>query len=254
MPSGYVWKFFFTILQKLHYDYSIQTKPDVIYKVEEHHDGVQYVYDQTIRGINQGKTADELAHTVDLPDSLVDHPWLQERYGERSWHVRNIYSGNVGWFQGDAAFLTPISIKEQSSKIVEGFGGVEITIQKVRDAIDNEEYSWAAILATHVLNSDPENQEAKLLKAHVLRILGQQSHSSGSRNWHLTQALVLEGKIKIDPSEWKLQSPESIKATPIEILLKQTPSRLDAQKADGLDIVVGLEFTDSGQSYTVHIP
>lgn len=218
-----------------------------------YHDGVQYVYDQTIRGINHGMTADELAHSIDLPESLVDHPWLQERYGERSWHVRNIFSGNVGWYQGDSAFLTPISIQEQSIKIVEGFGGKEASIIKIREAINDEEYSWAAILATHVINYDPEDVDAKLLKAYSLRVLGQQAHSSGARNWYLTDALLLEGKIAIDPSLIAISSPETIAATPIDILLKQLPTRLDAQKADGLDIVAGLQLSDSENSYTFHI-
>lgn len=218
-----------------------------------YHDGVQYIFDQTIRGINQGKTADELAHSIELPDSLVDHEWLQERYNERPWHVRNIYGGMVGWFQGDGAFLSPISEKEQSMKIIEAIGGSDVALQQVRDAIDNREWSWAAILATHILNADPENEEAKLLKAHALHVLGKLATNSGARNWYITQALILEEKINLDPNAIKLQSTESIMATPIDLLLKQTPTRVDPTKAVGLDIVVGLDFTDTEASYTFHI-
>jgi len=104
-----------------------------------------------------------------------------------------------------------------------------------------------------VINYDSENLDAKLLKAYALRVLGQQAHSSGARNWYLTDALLLEGKIAIDPSLIAISSPETIAATPIDILLKQLPTRLDAQKAEGLNIVVGLELFDSESAYTFHI-
>jgi alkyl sulfatase BDS1-like metallo-beta-lactamase superfamily hydrolase len=217
------------------------------------HDGVQYIYDQTIRGINQGYTEDELAHMIDLPPSLIDHPWLQERYGERAWHVRGIVSGNVGWFEGDSTFLSAISFDEKSQKIVKGFGGIEKTIQEVRTAIDNGEYEWAAELATYAIKSDPDNEDAKLLKAHALRVLGQRAHSSGARNWYLTDALALEGKITIDPNALTVGDPEQIAGTPIKILLEQAPTRLDPQKAEGLNMVVGIVLPDVDESYTFHI-
>ena len=33
-------------------------------------DATQYIYDQTIRGMNQGYTADELSHMIELPEQL----------------------------------------------------------------------------------------------------------------------------------------------------------------------------------------
>ena len=217
------------------------------------HDGVQYLYDQTIRGINQGYTEDELAHMIELPEHLRDHPWLQERYGERAWHVRGIVSGNVGWFEGDSTYLNSISFDERAQKTVEGFGGTEKTLNMVRDAIDNDEYQWAAELATYVIKSDPDNEDAKLLKAFALRVLGQQAHSSGARNWYLTDALALEGKIIVDPSAITVGDPDQIAGTPIKILLEQAPTRLDPQKADGIDMVVGIVLPDVDESYTFHV-
>lgn len=217
------------------------------------HDGVQYLYDQTIRGINQGYNEDELAHMVELPEQLKNHPWLQERYGEQAWHVRGIVSGNVGWFEGDSTYLNSISFDERAEKTVDGFGGTEKTLNMVRDAIDNGEYQWAAELATYVIKSDPDNEDAKLLKAFSLRVLGQQAHSSGGRNWYLTDALSLEGKIIVDPSALTVGDPDQIAGTPIKILLEQAPTRLDPQKADGIDMVVGIILPDVDESYTFHI-
>jgi alkyl sulfatase BDS1-like metallo-beta-lactamase superfamily hydrolase len=217
------------------------------------HDAVQYIYDQTIRGINQGYTEDELAHMIELPQHLQDHPWLQERYGERAWHVRGIVSGNVGWFEGDSTYLNAISFEEKSQKTVNGFGGIEKTLQMAITAIHNGEYQWAAELATYVIETDPDNEDAKMIKAHALRVLGQQAHSSGARNWYITDALELEGKITVDPTAVTVGDPDQIAGTPIHILLEQAPTRIDPQKADGIDMVVGIVLPDVDESYTFHI-
>jgi alkyl sulfatase BDS1-like metallo-beta-lactamase superfamily hydrolase len=190
---------------------------------------------------------------IELPQHLQDHPWLQERYGERAWHVRGIVSGNVGWFEGDSTYLNTISFEERSQKTVNGFGGIEKTLQMAITAIHNGEYQWAAELATYVIETDPDNEDAKMIKAHALRVLGQQAHSSGARNWYITDALELEGKITVDPTAVTVGDPDQIAGTPIHILLEQAPTRIDPQKADGIDMVVGIVLPDVDESYTFHI-
>ena len=107
--------------------------------------------------------------------------------------------------------------------------------------------------ATYAIQSSPDNQEAKLLKAQALRVLGHRAHTSGSRDWYLTEALVLEGKIKIDTSAVPVGDPAQIAITPVNILLEQTPTRLDPQKADGVDMVVALNVSDVNEQYYFHI-
>ena len=216
-------------------------------------DATQYIYDQTIRGINQGYTADELSRMIELPENLDNHPWLTKTRNQISSHVKQIYYGNLGWYEGDPAFLTPISMKEKSQKIVNGFGGINEAISGVRTAIDNGEYEWAAELATYALNSNPENEEAKLLKAHALRVLGQRSDSFDIRHWSITEARVLEGKITIVPIKAYTTSPEQMAELPIGKLLRALPTILDPQKASGVDLVLGVQYSDINENYTLHI-
>lgn len=157
----------------------------------------------------------------------------------------------MGWYQGDSAFLNPVSENERSQKIVDGFGGTAKTIQTIRDSIDKGEYEWAAELATYVVENDPENIEAKLLKAHALRVLGQRAHTSGSRDWYLTDALILEGKINYDAlKNLPVGTPEQINATPLDNLLKIIPTKLDPAKAEGVAMTVGIVVPDEQKQYT----
>jgi alkyl sulfatase BDS1-like metallo-beta-lactamase superfamily hydrolase len=61
---------------------------------------------------------------------------------------------------------------ERGQLIIDGFGGINKTISKIREALTNGKYYWAAELVTYVLCKYPDNQEAKLLKAQAFRILG----------------------------------------------------------------------------------
>jgi len=214
-------------------------------------DVTQYVYDQTIRGMNNGYTADELSLMITLPEYAKDNPWISQARGQIPWHVKQIYYGNLGWYQGDPAFLLPISMNERSHKIVDGFGGFDATIVEIRKAIDNGEYNWAAELTTYLLNVDPENVEAKLLKAHSLRVIGQRMLSADARHWALTSALELEGKITIDPSAFSQTSPEQLAELPIKKLLKSLSTKLNQELVQNLYGALNIIYTDTGEKYSL---
>jgi len=216
-------------------------------------DATQYIYDQTIRGMNQGYTADELSRMIQLPEQLDNHPWLTKARNDVSVHVKQIYYGNLGWFEGNPVFLNSISSDERSHKIVEGFGGISNTISLTRDAIDNGEYEWAAELGSFVLDVEPDNEKAKLLQAYVLRVLSQRSEGQDERHWLLTEARVLEGKITIVPGAFTQSSPEQMAELPIETLITFLPTQLDPQKAAGIDTVLGVTYSDIDMSFTLHV-
>jgi len=190
---------------------------------------------------------------VQLPEHLDNHPWLTKARNDVSAHVKQIYYGNLGWFEGDPAFLNAISLEERSHKIVEGFGGVQNTMSLMLGAIDNGEYEWAAELGTYVLNVEPDNEKCKLLQAYTLRVLSQRSEGMDERHWLLTDALVLEGKITIVPGAFTQSSPEQMAELPIEKLIKFLPTKLDPQKAEGVNTVLGVTYSDIDMSFTLHV-
>jgi len=216
-------------------------------------DAAQYIYDQTIRGMNNGYTADELSRLIQLPEYLDNHPWLTKARNDVSAHVKQIYYGNLGWFEGDSAFLNSISMDERSDKIIEGFGGLDNSVSLIRDAINDGEYEWAAELGTYVLNVDHDNEDAKLLKANALRVLAQRSEGMDERNWLLTDALKLEGIVTIVPGAFTQTSPEQMAELPIEKLLGALPTKLNSEKAAEVDTILAVSYTDIDEHYTLHV-
>ena len=157
-----------------------------------YHDGVKSVYDQTIAGMNQGLRPDELVEIVKLPAELADNPYLQEFYGTVPWAVRVIYAFHLGWFDGNATMLFPLSNQDRARRLLELMGGEEAALRAAQQALLDQEQQWAAELADYVLLGNEDNRDAMLVKASALRALGAQQISANARNWYLTSALALE--------------------------------------------------------------
>jgi alkyl sulfatase BDS1-like metallo-beta-lactamase superfamily hydrolase len=216
-------------------------------------DGIQYVHDQTIRGMNRGLTPDELVEAVKLPPHLRDHPYLQEFYGTVEWSVRSIFAGYLGWFDGDAATLSPAGPDERAAGFVELAGGTQGLLAAARHALQEERYAWAAELAGQLVRFDPSLKEASQLKARALRALGRRSISPNGRNFYLTQALELEDSVRVEESPIGESVLSLVATIPVGNYLAAMPTHLDPEKSADTDMLVGFRFPDVDEGYTLHV-
>ncbi|MHA2379318.1 MAG: alkyl sulfatase dimerization domain-containing protein [Candidatus Thorarchaeota archaeon] len=231
----------------------ISGKERILGTMTAYRDGLQFVYDQTIRGINQGYTPDELVETVRLPPHLQDHPYLREYYGMIPHHVRATFVGELGWFDGDPVNLFPLSPTEEAMNMVKLSGGTGNILVHIRMAIEDEQYQWGAQLATYLLRTEPQLEEARLLKAKALRALGQRTSSSNMRNFYLTEAETLEDKIAIDGIPIHAVFHRVLPTLPVGTILEGLHVRLNPLKSSNVDMVVGFRFTDANESYAYHV-
>jgi alkyl sulfatase BDS1-like metallo-beta-lactamase superfamily hydrolase len=219
-------------------------------------DAISYLVQQTIRYINQGYSVDEITEILELPSYLKDHSWLQERTGNLSWIVRQIYSYIVGWNSGDATWFNPITLQERGSKIVSGFGGLTATLDEIKRSLNNNEYSWAAELSTYLIYAFPDNNQAKLLKADALRKLGWENPTSGGRNWYLTQANILDGKINSSNLQMLPSTnvvDQILPTLSINDLLFHMLFKLDPAKSPDDDLILGIYLNDTEEGFTLEI-
>lgn len=217
-------------------------------------DAIQYVHDQTIRWMNAGLTPDEIVEKVELPAHLKNHPFLLEHYGTVAWSVRNIFSGYLGWFDGDAATLNPVAPSVRAQRVVALAGGRDQVVANVRQAIVDQDYAWAAELAGHLVRVDDDDQEAKDLKAKAFEHLGALSVSPNGRNFYLTQALELRGQIEVkDDRNYTPDRLDFAKSMPIQQMLKSLPVNLNAEDTLDMNQRVELQFDDIDETYSFHI-
>ena len=225
----------------------------VLETLTAYRDAIQLVHDQTIRGINRGLSPDELVETVKLPPHLAEHPYLQEVYGKVEWSVRAVYDGYLGWFDGDAAALEPVDADTRAAGMAALAGGVDGLQQAARDALDAKRFEWAAELATHLIRLEPGSKASRQIKADALRALGQRHINSNARNYYLTQALELEGKVQIDSDPSRENALSFVRTIPIGKFVSAMPANLDYDKSADTEMVTGFRFPDVGEGYGIHI-
>lgn len=154
-------------------------------------DAIDYVLTETLKGINQGMTIDEVAEAVTLPEKWAGLPYLGEFYGNVAWAVRSIYTGYVGWFDGNPTNLNPLPMRTRAEKTIALMGGAESVMFAIGQALDNHDAQWAIELADVLLAADSTNKQAKQYKAQGLLGLAPLETSAGGRNYYLACAKEL---------------------------------------------------------------
>ncbi|WP_246031973.1 alkyl sulfatase dimerization domain-containing protein [Leptospira fluminis] len=217
----------------------------------DYRDAIQYVHDQSLRGINLGLHPDDLVEFVKLPKHLASSPYLQEVYGKVSWSVRSMFVGNLGWFSGDSSELEPLTRKEQAELFSELAGGKDRLVLIAREKLEKGEYQAALQLSGYILRIDPENRNGKEIRIRSLRSLGEGAENANARHYYLTEALEIHddfvARLRIKPSAILL------KRYPLSVFFSNLSARLDPVKSADLQGKVSIKFTDTGEEFTVHL-
>ena len=132
-------------------------------------DQVQLIHDQTLRQIAHGRNARQAAEQVYVPRHLRGD-W--ENYGQVESHVRQVYSGTVGWFDGEVYDINPLSLHEEASRTVEMMGGCDAVRKAAADAANKgglANWRWSLKLTSMLLRLDPQDAEARKLRAAAAR-------------------------------------------------------------------------------------
>ena len=107
------------------------------------------------------------------------------------------------------------------------------------------------------VNQDfPDNKEAKLLKADSLRKLGWENPTSGGRNWYLTQANTLDGKINSSTLQMLPNTnivDQILPTLSIDDLLFNMMFKLDPAKSPDDDLTLGIYLNDTEEGFTLEI-
>jgi len=177
---------------------ALKGKDDIREKATRYRDSIQYMWDQTVRGINKGWTMDQVAHRVVLPDLYEVDYLTSERYGVTEHHVRQIYSGLRGFYDGDESKLFPLEPEERYGKLVQGFGGRAEVAAQCEKALVGNDLRWAIELGTWLVRSAGATTQERNLLATCLRVLAERTSAANIRNWAITRARHLDGSFPMD--------------------------------------------------------
>ncbi len=136
-------------------------------------DAVQYVHDQTVAGMNAGKSVYELMEEIQLPPHLA----LNQAHGRVSWGVKSIWEYYATWFHFDRTTeLYPVSPWDVYPEVVE-LAGIDALVARANAHIEAGRPVHALHLLEIALGPDGANRTALEARRAALEILLEQAES-----------------------------------------------------------------------------
>ncbi len=128
-------------------------------------------------------------------------------------------------------------------------------------AVDDDDPQFGAELATYLIRVDPDDLDARRVKARAFRMLGYAQINPTWRGFYLTAAGYLDGSLgdlldRVTGLTWAVRnSPAVLGQLPAAVLVEQLPVRLAAERVLDLELVVTLVFThgDGDLAFTVEL-
>jgi len=201
--------------------------------------------------MNQGLTIEKVVEAVQLPKHLASHPYLQEFYGTVEWSVKSIFTGYMGWFDGNSTTLRPLPELTRNKKMAQLAGGVDKLYQQLEQARTEKEYQWGLMLSDMLIGTEFDAR-AKSIKAQLLRNMAELESNPNARHYYFTQAKELEDE-DFKAAIYPKPQPEFLKQLPVANVFAAMPVSLIAE--DTLDVVLTVEFwmTDIEQTFAIQI-
>ena len=227
-------------------------KENIANALTDYRDGIQFVHDQTIRYINKGLTPDEIVQRVKLPPHLAESPYLKEFYGSISSYVRSIFSGYIGWFSGNITELHPLESKIKAEKIAALAAKQVKIVDEANTALSNGEFQWAMELADVLLAINPDDSEAKNIKAKAADHFALTQTASNDYYFYKTVAGELRGEIDVTATNNKI-TPKQLRGTPMKTIMRSLPVNLNADKAIETNKKIVFKFLDINDEFGIHI-
>jgi alkyl sulfatase BDS1-like metallo-beta-lactamase superfamily hydrolase len=152
---------------------------EIARKLTRYRDAIQYVHDETVKGMDSGKDVYTLMQEIKLPTNYN----LSEVFGKVSWSVRGIYDGYAGWYDGNPSSmyeLPPSSVYPDLVKLAGGPGRVaQLALEKLQAGKPVE----ALHLTDVALAADPKNEAALSARIKALENLREHTENFIEDGW-----------------------------------------------------------------------
>lgn len=140
-------------------------------------DAVQYVHDETVAGMNAGKTVYELMREIELPPHLE----LVQNHGKVDWAVRSIYEYYATWFRFESTTdLYPVPARDVYADLAAAAGD-EALLSLARNYLGQGQPVKALHVVEVTLAANSANAAALQTRLEALQVL-LASAESGLRN------------------------------------------------------------------------
>ncbi|MFJ5938368.1 alkyl/aryl-sulfatase [Streptomyces sp. NPDC093071] len=228
---------------------------EVVRFLTEQRDLYAYLHDQTLRMLNEGLTAPEIAELLEPPPALARAWHARGYYGSLHHNAKAVYQRYLGWFDGNVAHLWEHPPVELAKRYVAVAGGPAEALAKARAYVAEGDLRFAATLLNHlVFATAPEvpvgeerpasavHEEARETLAGVYDRLGYGSENGPWRNFYLTSAQELRNGVSGETVD--MTNPEMAMALTVPMLIDSIAVAIDGPRAWNDDLTLDLVLTD----------
>jgi alkyl sulfatase BDS1-like metallo-beta-lactamase superfamily hydrolase len=216
--------------------------------IRQQRDLYKFAHDQTVRLMNHGLTAAEIAETIKLPAGLEGAWHTRGYYGHIRHNVKAIYQKYLGWYDANPVNLDPLPPVAAGGKYVEYMGGTDAILARAAGDFAKGEFRFVAQAVSHLVFVEPDNQAARALLADTFEQLGYAAESATWRNAYLFGAQELRQGMPKAPPRPPMPR-ETLAALRTGQLWDVLGVRLNGPKAEGKHIVLNWSFTDTGETF-----
>jgi len=142
-------------------------------------DAIQYVHDETVKGMNAGKDEFTLMQEIKLPAKYD----LTEIFGKVSWSVRGIYDGYAGFYDGNPSSMYEIPSSSVYPDLVKLSGGPEPLARLALDKIDAGKPVEALHLTDVILAYDQKSVPALNARIKAMEYLRAHTENRIESGW-----------------------------------------------------------------------
>jgi alkyl sulfatase BDS1-like metallo-beta-lactamase superfamily hydrolase len=152
---------------------------EIVKQLTRYRDAIQYIHDETVKGMNAGKDVWTLMNEIKLPPDLD----IGEGYGKLSWSVRGIYEGYAGWFDLNPATMYEKPASSVYPDVVKLAGGPDAVARLAMERAQAGEAVEALHLSDIALAADANHKAALQAKLNALETLRSRCRNSNERGW-----------------------------------------------------------------------
>ena len=210
----------------------------------------KFLHDQTVRLMNHGFKAAEIAERLALPRGLAATWHVRGYYGTLSHNSKSVYQRYLGWYDANPASLDPLPPVERGGKYVEYMGGAAAALARAREDYARGEYRFVAEVMSHLVFADPANREARRLGADALEQMGYAAEAATWRNAYLLGALELR-QGRPDTTARAPVSPDLVRSMTLDLFFDYLAVRLNGERAEGERSVLNWVFPDLDRRYVL---
>lgn len=161
--------------------------------LNRYRDAIQYVHDETVRGMNAGKDVHTLMGEIRLPPELAQ----DEAYGSVAWSVRGIYEGYIGWFDANVSNMYATPPRAVYAELAELAGGVEVVARRATELVERGDLRRALHMADVALEAEPANVTALRAKRNAVAQLLAASRNVNERGWLNAARIELDARLGV---------------------------------------------------------